>query len=43
MTTKTYNQGNKDLKVTAHNSQVNLTNEDYDEPPMDDEDYGEYD
>lgn len=43
LTAKTYNQGNKDLKVTAYNSQVNLTNEDYEEPPMDDEDYGEYD
>ncbi len=43
LTTKTYHQGNKDLKVTGHNSQVNLTNEDDEEPPMDDEDYGEYD
>ncbi|MDV7745885.1 MULTISPECIES: DUF4097 family beta strand repeat-containing protein [Enterococcus] len=43
LTTKTYNRGNKELKVTGHNSQVNLTNEDYEEPPMDDEDYGEYD
>lgn len=42
LTTKTYHQGNKDLKVTGHNSQVNLTNEDDEEPPMDDEDYGEY-
>lgn len=43
LTTKTYHQGNKDLKVTGHNSQVNLTKEDDEEPPMDDEDYGEYD
>lgn len=43
LTTKTYHQGNKDLKVTGHNSQVNLTKEDDEESPMDDEDYGEYD
>lgn len=41
LTTKTYNQGNKDLKVTGHNSQVNLTSEDDEESPMDDEDYEE--
>ncbi|MBO1299323.1 MULTISPECIES: DUF4097 family beta strand repeat-containing protein [unclassified Enterococcus] len=42
LSTKTYNRGNKDLKVTGHNSQVNLMNDD-EEFPMDDEDYEVYD